>query len=241
VTVAAAGAFFAASDIGGTFTDTVVADTMGTLSRYKASTTPEDLVQGVLETFKLAAEDRGLSVADFVRDVQLFAYGTPVATNALIERDGARTGVIHTAGFGDTLFIMRGYKGFGLDEEALKNFRTLVKTPSVVSRDLVRDVPERVDYKGRVAVSDHLGRGVRSPCHGRRAPGDDPVPRSDQRPIAVGRLSAEGGRRGRRLPTDRLGARWAREEFWRQRGPRYTEPVTATDRLPTRRIDPPIY
>lgn len=145
-------AFFAASDIGGTFTDTVVVDGTGTLTRFKAPTTPDDLVQGVVETFRLAAEEHGLSLADFVQLVRLFAHGTTVATNALIERDGARTGVIHTAGFGDTLFIMRGYKGFGLEEEALKNFRTLVKAASVVSRDLVREVPERVDYRGRVLL-----------------------------------------------------------------------------------------
>jgi len=145
-------AFFAASDIGGTFTDTVVVDSDGVLNRYKSPTTPENLVDGVISTFELAAEHEGIELADFVGAVRLFAHGTTVATNALLERKGARTGIIHTAGFGDTLFIMRGYKGFGLDEAELKNFRTLVKAQPVVSRELVREVPERVDYQGRVLL-----------------------------------------------------------------------------------------
>jgi len=150
--MSSADGFFAASDIGGTFTDTVVADATGAIRRFKASTTPDDLVRGVLATFELAAEDLGLPLTEFVSRIRLFSHGTTVATNALIERRGSRTGVIHTAGFGDTLFIMRGYKGFGLDEARLKNFRHFVKHPPLLPRALVREVPERVDYKGRVLL-----------------------------------------------------------------------------------------
>lgn len=145
--------FIAASDIGGTFTDTVVADSTGAMRRYKALTTPEDLVQGVIATFDLAARDLALPLEDFVGRLRVFSHGTTVATNSLIERRGARTGILQTAGFGDTLFIQRGYKGFGLAEAQLKSFRTLVKRAPVVPRERVREVPERVDYQGRVLLA----------------------------------------------------------------------------------------
>lgn len=139
-----------ASDIGGTFTDTVVVGADGTVARYKAPTTPDELVAGVLDTFALAAADRGVQLSEFVDGIGLFSHGTTIATNALIQRRGARTGVLFTEGFGDTLSIMRGYKGFGLEQNALKNYRGLVKRHSIVDQSLVREIPERIDYLGRV-------------------------------------------------------------------------------------------
>jgi N-methylhydantoinase A len=137
------------SDIGGTFTDTVVVAADGAVSRYKAATTPDELVRGVLETFSLAAADRGVEVSEFVSGIRLFSHGTTVATNALLQRRGAKLGVLLTEGFGDTLSIMRGYKGFGLEQKALKTYRELTKRYSIVDQTLVREVPERVDYLGR--------------------------------------------------------------------------------------------
>ena len=160
----AAAAYFVASDIGGTFTDTVVTDDSGVVSRHKASTTPDDLVRGVLETMTLAAAERSVGVDDFLERVRLFAHGTTLATNALLQRRGATTGVIHTAGFGDTLYIMRSYKAFGLPEAEMKSFRTLVKQTPIVPRNLIREVPERVDYQGRVLMpldEDATRRAVR--------------------------------------------------------------------------------
>ena len=138
-----------ASDIGGTFTDTVVMGSDGTVSRYKAATTPDELVQGVLETFSLAAADQGIELSEFVSGIRLFSHGTTVATNALLQRRGAKLGVLLTEGFGDTLSIMRGYKGFGLEQKALKTYRELTKHYSIVDETLVREIPERVDYLGR--------------------------------------------------------------------------------------------
>lgn len=143
---------FVASDIGGTFTDTVVVDAERGLGRYKSPTTPDDLVRGVLDTFQLAAEDRGITLQDFIAQVRLFSHGTTVATNTLLERSGAKTGALHTAGFGSTLFISRGYKAFGADEGTLKDFRHLVKPQPVVGRRHVREIPERVDYTGKVLL-----------------------------------------------------------------------------------------
>ncbi|MHB1629870.1 MAG: hydantoinase/oxoprolinase N-terminal domain-containing protein, partial [Bacilli bacterium] len=141
-----------ASDIGGTFTDTVVVDEFGRIGRYKYSTTPQEPALGVLETLKLAAVERGMSFEDLLSQVALFAHGTTVATNAMIENRRATVGLIQTKGFGDTLSIMRGFKSLGLEEEQIKNFCQLVKQEPVVPRRLIGEVTERVDYKGRIVA-----------------------------------------------------------------------------------------
>jgi N-methylhydantoinase A len=140
--------FYASSDIGGTFTDTTVLDGAGTLTRYKSSTVPSDPVKGVLATFELAAAERGMSLEEFLGKMRLFSHGTTIATNSVLTRNGAKVGVIHTQGFGDTLFIMKAYKSTGLDEAARKNFRKLIKPKPFLDRNMIREVPERVDYKG---------------------------------------------------------------------------------------------
>jgi N-methylhydantoinase A len=163
--------FYVASDIGGTFTDTVVIGDDGSVSRYKAATTPDELVRGVLDTFALAAADHDLEASVFNERIRLFSHGTTVATNALLQQRGARTGVLLTEGFVDTMSIMRGYKGFGLEQEALKNYRMLTKRHSIVDQRLVRGIPERIDYLGRVvrpldetaaraAIRDLVAHGV---------------------------------------------------------------------------------
>lgn len=140
---------FVASDIGGTFTDTVVLDASG-VRRYKAPTTPGNLVDGVLATFDLAAADVGISREQFIAGIRLFSHGTTVATNGLLQRRGAKTGVLLTEGFGDSPTIMRGMKGFGLEEAVYKNWRGLQKQYSIIDPLLVREIPERVDYAGRI-------------------------------------------------------------------------------------------
>ncbi len=85
-----------AVDVGGTFTDLVVWDGRA-LSTGKTSSTPEDQSVGVIVG---AGELLDGSVSRFV-------HGTTVATNALLERRGARTALITTEGFGDVIEIAR--------------------------------------------------------------------------------------------------------------------------------------
>ncbi len=59
-------------------------------------------------------------------------------------------GLLQTRGFGDTLSIMRGFKSLGLDEDEVKNFRSMVKQQLVVPKRLTQEVSERVNYRGRV-------------------------------------------------------------------------------------------
>ena len=147
------GSFYVSSDIGGTFTDTTVLDVAGSVQRYKASTVPADPVRGILSTFEMAAGERGLDLTEFVRHIRLFSHGTTIATNAVLTRKGARVGLLQTRGFGDTIFINRGYKSTGLDEATRKNFRRLVKPEPFVTKRLVREIGERVDAEGTILLS----------------------------------------------------------------------------------------
>lgn len=142
-----------ASDIGGTFTDTVTIEADGRVGRYKAPTVPDDPAAGVLATLALAAADGGETTPALLGRAAVFAHGTTVATNAMLEGKRARVGLLQTRGFGDTLPIMRGFKSLGLDEARIKDFRNLVKQELVTPRRLIAEVTERVDYRGRVVVA----------------------------------------------------------------------------------------
>lgn len=156
--------FLVASDIGGTFTDTVTIDAGGNVRRYKAPTVPDDPAAGVLATLELAAGEEDTSLDELLARISRFAHGTTVATNAMLENKQAVVGLIQTRGFGDTLSIMRGFKSFGLDEDAIKNFRAMTKQQLVVPKRLIREVTERVDYQGRIVApldEDDVRRAVR--------------------------------------------------------------------------------
>jgi N-methylhydantoinase A len=94
-------------DIGGTFTDLVLMDEGGNISTAKAPTTPGELEKGVFDAVAVAAKAQGLGPEELLSQVTAFGHGTTQATNALIERTGATTGLITTRGFGDTLALQR--------------------------------------------------------------------------------------------------------------------------------------
>ena len=89
-------------DVGGTFTDAVVFDGAEVFTA-KAPTTPADQSEGVLRAIDAALEAAGAASAD----VERFAHGMTVGTNALLEERGARTALVTTAGFGDLLDVAR--------------------------------------------------------------------------------------------------------------------------------------
>ncbi len=125
-------------DIGGTFTDLVAFDsTTGELSMSKSFTTPADRTDGVLEVLA------GGGVA--LGDVSQFVHGTTTATNAVVERKGGRVGLISTAGFRDTLEIMR------INRERHYDLQWASPVP-LVPRRLRFEATERVDYRGRVVT-----------------------------------------------------------------------------------------
>src|SRR5215207_5059210 len=89
-------------DVGGTFTDAVVA-AHGRLVTAKSPSTPQDQSEGVLAAVGAALERAGARAPD----VEAFAHGTTVATNALLEGRGARTALVATAGFEDVVELGR--------------------------------------------------------------------------------------------------------------------------------------
>ncbi len=90
-------------DVGGTFTDAVlVAPDLGVVSA-KVATTPEDQSVAVMAAVAAVLEEAGATAAD----VQLFAHGMTVATNALLEGRGARTALVTTDGFQDIVELGR--------------------------------------------------------------------------------------------------------------------------------------
>ena len=91
-------------DIGGTFTDLIAAGRDGrVLATHKLASTPDDPARAAMQG---AEELLGKAGLDFA-DVEFCCHGTTVATNALLERKGAKTGLITTRGFRDVLHIGR--------------------------------------------------------------------------------------------------------------------------------------
>src|SRR3990172_8940002 len=94
-------------DSGGTFTDTVAIDGEGRILVGKAHSTPDDYARGVLDSLERTLLSPGPAPAPALADTSIFAHGTTIATNALLTRRGAKTGLITTRGFEDTIFIGR--------------------------------------------------------------------------------------------------------------------------------------
>ena len=123
-----------AVDIGGTFTDLVVESESGT-EVSKVLSTPEDLVEGVLN----AVEQAGADLAD----VDLFIHGTTVGLNTFLERSGGRVALVTTRGYRDAYLIGRGHRPEMYD---LK-YR---KPAPLTERDSIFEVDERISASGEV-------------------------------------------------------------------------------------------
>jgi N-methylhydantoinase A len=130
-----------AVDIGGTFTDIVLDRGAERLTR-KVLTTAKRPEEGVLEGARLVLGDAGLHFSD----IDVFVHGTTLATNAIIERRGARTALIATDGFRDTLDIA--------NESRYDQYDLSIEKPApLVPRALRITVPERVDVHGNVRLA----------------------------------------------------------------------------------------
>ena len=97
-------------DVGGTFTDLVLIDGTGATSVFKAPSVPADPARGVIAALELAAARFEASVSDILGRCELFVHGSTIATNTLIERKGAKVGLLTTDGFRDSLEIRRGWR-----------------------------------------------------------------------------------------------------------------------------------
>src|SRR5688572_14092905 len=117
-------------DVGGTFTDFVAYDRdSGTISVWKNLTTPSDPTDGILEGLRRIGDRTAIS------HVRL---GTTVATNAILERKGARLAYLATRGFRDVPFIQRGNRKTHYDI-------TWIKPEPLVKHRNCYELDERID------------------------------------------------------------------------------------------------
>ena len=127
-------------DIGGTFTD-VALEAGGRRFSAKILTTPEAPERAVLAAIEAVLREAGLTPAD----LSIIIHGTTLATNAIIERKGAKTALITTEGFRDTIEIRH--------ENRFEQYDVNIDLPPpLVPRRLRFVVPERTDARGRVIV-----------------------------------------------------------------------------------------
>jgi N-methylhydantoinase A len=97
-------------DVGGTFTDLVVVDAAGRVTLAKALSTPADQSLGVMDGLERLAGALGVELDALLRQTERIVHGTTVATNALLERKGARVGLLTTEGHRDVLEMREGLK-----------------------------------------------------------------------------------------------------------------------------------
>jgi 5-oxoprolinase (ATP-hydrolysing) len=129
-------------DIGGTFTDFVLTDpATGALRLHKRLTTPEDPAIGALDGLRQIIRDHGATLPD-VADI---VHGTTLVTNAVIERKGARLGLLTTAGFRDVLEA-------GTEQRYDIYDLFLTYPEPLVPRRLRLEVSERMDRDGQVVT-----------------------------------------------------------------------------------------
>src|SRR4051812_49951607 len=100
-------------DIGGTFTDCAIVDGAGRLLTTKVPSTPPDFARGMLDALGAGAQALGITLDDFCRDIAFLSHGTTVGTNTIIQKRGAKVGLITTKGHEDAIHIMRGSRGYG--------------------------------------------------------------------------------------------------------------------------------
>lgn len=146
--------YLVATDVGGTCTDTIVFGTDGAIHIGKALSTPPDFANGVLNSIESAAGPMGLTLGELLSRTHLFIHGSTVVDNTVLTRDGARTGLITTRGFEDTLHVTRGAYGrwAGLTEDRVKHPVKTDRAEPLAARDSVVGVAERVDCEGEVVL-----------------------------------------------------------------------------------------
>ncbi|WP_323040474.1 hydantoinase/oxoprolinase family protein [Gemmobacter sp.] len=130
-------------DVGGTFTDVVAIAADGRTMVAKAPTTTDDQSRGVLDGLSDLAGRLGLDLPCLLAQCSQIVHGTTVATNALLERKGARVGLLTTDGHRDVLEMHEGLK------PDRYNLRMAPPEP-LVPRNLRLGVPERIAHDGAV-------------------------------------------------------------------------------------------
>jgi len=130
-------------DIGGTFTDLAAVDDQGRVVIAKASSTPHDPSEGLLDGLGVLAGELGIDLATLLARTDYIVHGTTVATNALLERKGARVALLTTEGHRDVIEMREGLK------DDRYNVRMAPPVPIVPRRRRI-GVRERLRFDGSV-------------------------------------------------------------------------------------------
>ncbi len=137
----ARGGWYIGVDVGGTFTDLVLADADRRVHAVKVPSVPSDPAEGVFNALRKAADVLGTGLEALLRDCALLVHGATIATNTVLEGKGARVGLLTTEGFRDSLEIRRGYRANPFDHRT-------PYPPVLVPRSLRRPVAGRFDREG---------------------------------------------------------------------------------------------
>ena len=130
-------------DVGGTFTDIVAVSETGAVTFSKAASTPNDPSIGVMNAVERLADELGINSETLLSKTESIVHGTTVATNALLERKGAKTGLLTTLGHRDVLEMREGLK------DDRYNMRLPAPAP-LVPRFLRLGVRERIKPDGSI-------------------------------------------------------------------------------------------
>src|SRR5438477_383904 len=144
-------------DVGGTFTDLAAVDGSGRVVIAKCASTPRDQSEGLMEGLGLLAVECGTDLVGLLKSTERIVHGTTVATNALLERKGAKVGLLTTEGHRDVIEMREG----------LKDDRYNVRMPPPVP--LVPRVL-RLGVRTRLAARGYRGDVLIMQSHGGVAP-----------------------------------------------------------------------
>jgi N-methylhydantoinase A len=128
-------AFMVGIDTGGTFTDGFFTRD-GDIKTAKVLTTPHDLTVCLADCVREGARQFDMSVQDMLADTDIIRYSTTVSVNTIIQRAGAKIGLIVSQGFKDSL-----YASSTEEVEPIYSF---------ISKDMVADAAEEIDERGKI-------------------------------------------------------------------------------------------
>jgi N-methylhydantoinase A len=132
-------------DVGGTFTDFLLAFEDDSSKIYKVLSTPHDPSEATMAGLNEMAADCDMGLRDFLQQVNVIVHGTTVTTNAVLTYSGAKTALLTTKGLRDSLEMRRGIR-----EEQYNNRFKNVKP--LIDRYLRLPIEERLEYDGKVAT-----------------------------------------------------------------------------------------
>ncbi len=127
--------FMIGVDTGGTFTDGFFTRN-GDLRTVKVLTTPHDLTVCLVDCIKEGAQQFGVSVQEMLADTDVVRYSTTVSVNTIIQKTGAKIGLLVSQGFKDSLYAE--------DKSAIEPIF------SFIAKDMIAEVIEEIDDKGKI-------------------------------------------------------------------------------------------